>query len=569
MAASGKDTIYIDIDDEITAIIDKVRNSSQKIVALVLPKRATVLQSVVNMKLLKRTADADKKNLVLITSEAGLMPLAASVGIHVARNLQSKPEIPSMDDDDDENAPPEEVDGPDDDEEVTAKNAGDRPVGELAAAGGAAISAANKDEGIETLEMDDSDEADEEAGDDTADDKPAKPKAKKNKKLAIPNFNKFRMLLFAGIGLIIVLIVGGIVAASVLPKATITLTTDTSSINSSLNLNLDSTVQTLDVSKLIVPAVVKTIQKSQSQQVNTTGQQNNGVAATGSVAMVACESTPGFAPSVPSGTPVTVNGLTFITQSTTTFSHSGTSNGNCFAYSANSATSVTAQTGGTKYNVSNATFAVYGRSDVSATGTTSGGTDNIIQIVAQADIDSATQKIAALDTTALKQQLQQQLQQAGLFAVVDTFTAGTPATTTSSNVGDQATTVTVTQAIAYTMFGVKESDLKTLVDNDVKGQIDPSKQTILNEGLANATFHVNSASATGAQVAMSTVATAGPDLSAKTVIAQSVGKKSGEVITMLKSDPGVTDVQVKLSPFWVSSVPKASKVTVVFQKAAK
>src|SRR6266545_779348 len=92
---AGKDVIYIDIDDEITAIIDKVRGSGEKIVALVLPKRATVLQSIVNMKLLKRTADEAKKHLVLITGEAGLLPLAGSVGLHVAKTLQSRPEIPT------------------------------------------------------------------------------------------------------------------------------------------------------------------------------------------------------------------------------------------------------------------------------------------------------------------------------------------------------------------------------------------------------------------------------------------------------------------------------------------
>ena len=53
----AKDVIYIDVDDEITTIIDKVRSSQSKILALVLPKRATTLQSIVNMKLLKRSAD--------------------------------------------------------------------------------------------------------------------------------------------------------------------------------------------------------------------------------------------------------------------------------------------------------------------------------------------------------------------------------------------------------------------------------------------------------------------------------------------------------------------------------
>ena len=92
-----KDTIYVDVEDEITTIIDKVKNSSNKLVALVMPKRSSVLQSTVNMKLLKRAADSSKKQLVLITAETSLLPLAAEIGLPVAKNLQSKPAIPVID----------------------------------------------------------------------------------------------------------------------------------------------------------------------------------------------------------------------------------------------------------------------------------------------------------------------------------------------------------------------------------------------------------------------------------------------------------------------------------------
>jgi len=93
-AKPSKATVYVDIEDEITAIIDKVETAKEKIVALVLPKRATVLQSVVNMRLLKRNAEQADKRVVLITNEEALLPLAGAVGLHVAKNLQSKPEIP-------------------------------------------------------------------------------------------------------------------------------------------------------------------------------------------------------------------------------------------------------------------------------------------------------------------------------------------------------------------------------------------------------------------------------------------------------------------------------------------
>src|SRR3954462_2965490 len=93
-APPAKDVIYVDVDDEITSIIDKVENSENKVVALVLPKRAASLQSIVNMKLLARSAEAAGKSPVLITSESALLPLAGAAALHVAKNLQSKPAVP-------------------------------------------------------------------------------------------------------------------------------------------------------------------------------------------------------------------------------------------------------------------------------------------------------------------------------------------------------------------------------------------------------------------------------------------------------------------------------------------
>src|SRR5436190_21684876 len=91
---STKDTIYVDAEDDITAIIDKVEGAKNKVVDLVLPKRTAALQSIVNMRLLKRSSKNANKSVVLITTEQALVPLAGAAEIHVAKSLQSKPEIP-------------------------------------------------------------------------------------------------------------------------------------------------------------------------------------------------------------------------------------------------------------------------------------------------------------------------------------------------------------------------------------------------------------------------------------------------------------------------------------------
>ena len=45
--------IYLELDEEIPSVIDKMKNLSGKSVALVIPKGASIIQSVINLKILK------------------------------------------------------------------------------------------------------------------------------------------------------------------------------------------------------------------------------------------------------------------------------------------------------------------------------------------------------------------------------------------------------------------------------------------------------------------------------------------------------------------------------------
>ncbi|HVX47862.1 MAG TPA: hypothetical protein VHA05_00700 [Candidatus Saccharimonadales bacterium] len=574
MAEPKKDTIYIDIDDEITGIIDKVRASKGKVTALVLPKRAGVFQSIVNMKLLKRAADEADKNLVLITSEAGLLPLAGAAGIHVAKTLSSKPEIPvapTLED-----AGEEAIDEAGNAQPITKETAGDQPVGQLAAP--------PTDNGVETLQLDDDELPEDEAADAAkpplakkpvapaaAAAKSAKDKGKKGGKVSkIPNFGKFRKkLIFAGV-ILLLLIIGIIVAAIVLPKATINIKTDAQNVPVSLNLNLSTSQNELDTSSdtPTLPAKLASVQKTYSQQVPSTGQKNNGNKATGSIMMTAQECGSSNPPSsVPAGTGVTANGNTYITQQTTTFSSSGKFEHGCITVSANGSTPISAQAGGSSYNTGNgSTFSVAGHSDVSATGSASGGTDNVVQVVNQNDISNAKSKISTNDGTQ-KDFLVNQLKQDGYFAIKSTFSSGTPNMTQSAQVGDVANNVTVTETITYTMFGAKEKDLDTIVDNAVKNQVDISKQSILDRGLNQAAFGVNSSNGSSAQLTLQTTAEVGPDIDTNAIRQAALGKKPADVRSEVGNNPDVKSVDVNLSPFWVGSVPKkASKVTVKIAK---
>jgi len=567
---TGKETIYVDVDDEITAIIDKVQDAKGKVIALVLPKRAPVLQSIVNMKLLKRSAETADKNLVLITTEAGLMPLAGTVGLHVASTPTSKPSIPGApalpsDEPEDADEPLKIVDGntSEDSADFDAGAAASKSIGELATA--RAASQIDEPDIDESIDMSDADDGLVPDGDVPVS------KPKKDKKLKVPNFDSFRKKIAFGILGLAVLIVAWIYAFMIAPKATIAIHTDTSTVTTNLNLTLDTTAKALDAGNNIVPASQQSQQKTATQQVPATGQQNNGAKATGSVQLTAqkCGGNPFDTPSaVATGTSLSAAGHTYVLQDTVSFHGTGSSGG-CYTYAGGSA-DITALKGGADYNTSgSANFTVTGRSDVTGTGSVNGGTDNITKIVTQSDIDGATSKITSSDSSSVKAQLISNAQSKGLIPVPSSFQTGTPQVTTSAKAGDTADNVTVTAVTNYTMFAVQKSDIQKLVDANVNGQIDKGKQVILDDGVANAVFNeANPPTDTSAVVSVEAKSVAGPELNLANLKKQLVGKKSGDIKNYLKQTPGVTSVDVKYSPFWVSVVPKnTSKTTISIIKA--
>lgn len=557
MVKDPKDTIYIDIDDEITAIIDKVQNSQKKIVALVLPKRAAVFQSIVNMKLLKRTADNVKKNVVLITSESALLPLAGAVGLHVARTPQSKPEIPPA-----PVAARAAAHAPEQDEDVELDKAAS--VGALAGVA--------DDEAIEVDNTEPAHEAGGAGGAGVAAGAAAAKKGKKGKnaaakkKFKIPNFEKFRSKLFLGIAAILILIVGYILAFMVLPKATVALKTDTSNLDTNLTVIADPNAQRLDIENGIIPAINKEFRKTDTEKVAATGEKNVGTKASGSVILsVDCGD---GTPSIPAGTGVSTGNLTFITRSAVTIaSFPDTSDGDCkFTREVD----VVAQQAGEKYNVrSGRSFTVAGFSAVSATNeeSMSGGSDRIVKVVTQEDVDKAKNTITQRAGDEAPKDLREDIQDEGYLPIDSTLNAGEPVVTSSPEVGAEANEVTVTSTTVFTMLGVKENDLKSLVEAGAKDKIDPETQVIRDNGLSRANFRVEQANPNGqTTLTVQTIVVAGPELNEESLKKEIAGKKRGEIQDMLKKRPGVNEVEVEYSPFWVQSTPKsADKISIVIE----
>lgn len=80
-------TFYIDIDEEITSIVDRLRKSKADEIVIVVPKRALLIQSIVNLKLLKKESENLKKQIMIVTQDKLGKLLIDKAGILVQQKL--------------------------------------------------------------------------------------------------------------------------------------------------------------------------------------------------------------------------------------------------------------------------------------------------------------------------------------------------------------------------------------------------------------------------------------------------------------------------------------------------
>lgn len=554
MTDTKKETIYVDVDDEITSIIEKLQDSKTKIVALVLPKRAAVLQSTVNMRLLKRAAQEDKKSVVLITSEAALLPLAGAVGLHVAKTLQSKPGIPPA---------PERKNTT---LTITEETDSGKPIDPKTPLEKLVSRDVPSPVEEETIDVDYDEAKSSEAGDE----KTAKNKGEK--KLKIPNFERFRLWIILGGVAGVFLIVFGVWALIVAPKARVTIKTDTSTVSSVLNLTASPSAKSVDKDKFIVPVLAKEVKKTESQKVAATGQKDNGTKSGGTIAVYYCPNNNTAEISLPAGSAFSSGGIVFRTTAAVTVPASNFTGGGVCKKDLSQSVAVSSDLAGDKYNLSSRSYASVDHSDVTGSGSDmTGGTSKLVKAVGQSDVDTAKQQLLEKTRGVAIAELNKQFTDASAVPLSDSVTVTAQAVASTPNVGDEAEETTVTLTVTYSMTGVAQGDLKQLIEADVNQKIDPEKQQIQDKdaGLSKASIKLSEKKANGdlpfeIQVQVS----AGPKLDEAAVKKEIIGKRKGQAIEAIKTRPGVKEVNIQYSPFWVISTPKkASKITVVFEQA--
>jgi hypothetical protein len=528
----NKDVIYIDVEDDITNIVSKIKDSKARIVALVPPKRVGILQSAVNMRLLNRAAENAEKRIVLITGDQALSGLAAAARIPVAKTLQSRPEIaeiPAIDVDDGDDV----IDG------------SEIPVGELADK--ATPKARNKaDDAIDAA-----------IAEDEKPSKPVKPAKSAGKgKPKVPDFNVFRkklVLIGGGIALFIVFMVWAIWFA---PHATVVITakTTTSTVDKSVTLKQDGKV---DAANNTIKSLRQEQKKDISVDFTPTGKKKVGEKASGSMKLVRT-SVSSLTITIPAGTSFSSGDYTFVSTEPATLS--GTSIGPGGVIQSVATVKVQATQVGSEYNLSSRSYSS-NVSGFSAAGTAmSGGSSREVTVVSADDVAKAKVKLDAQKDASLQSAVKALFPSSSI-VINESYQEARSNPTPSVAVDHEASgTVQLKTTVTASMQGIDRSDMKQFLEDTLKKEIGNKKnQKIYNDGSNEVKFAQYSERNNAVQVRLTANAKIGPEIDEHKVKEQVKGRNYGDVQASLESIEGVQDVDTKFSPFWVRTVPNNDK----------
>jgi len=563
----NKDTFYIEPEDDITDIINHIKASKQKIIALVPPKKLNVLRSSINLKLIARTAKVHDKAIVVVTTDPTLMKMAALSSLPFAKNLNSRPTLPSEFNEADLEYPVKaKKASPSDEIEINEKATPDSSVSRVRTTNEPAASHTNNSNLVKNSTMNlDSEEVAKNSEDEEADNQ--------TKKILTLDSLKNRII----IGVVAaVLLIGSFIWAFILaPAAKISVKIKTIAENFSENVSFvtDAKQAVSKDGKFFLETA--SLEKNSEVEFEATGEKNVGDKATGELRLIATfdmstttatASRPDVA-TVPQGSAFAYRNLNFLTDQEVKISWDG-SISNCDAGRHNGKCQVaktvkaTAIEGGAKYNieaVSSGWQSSVAGVEGYANSAFKGGTDKIQKIVTASDITKAKEKLTEAD--GVKEELFEKVPSDDI-KIEDSYKKVT-ADPTSSPAVDQPTENGKAKLTAKTTYSVNYVD-KAAVEEYVKSVVSTrlgGDQKIYETGNIFIEKFQNNNNSVTAKI-KATLKT-GPEVTEQSVLEKSLGKKVGEVTTLIKSINGVSDVEVNTSFPWVRQIPNdANKVSI-------
>ncbi|OGD60944.1 hypothetical protein A3A71_03525 [Candidatus Berkelbacteria bacterium RIFCSPLOWO2_01_FULL_50_28] len=383
--------IYLEPDEEITSVIDKLKSAESRDVAVVVPKNSTLFQSLINLKLLQReAANLDKRVSLISTNKIGAR-LARQVGLETYANLGGLAgTAPTATPNPIPLAATTMIDG-------VKVNQYTGPQGSES---GEVVQDAEPAQPVEELPKEEASPPAPEEGSELAPEPAETVPPKVGETISVdelpsivsrqktaPRYKvertpiDFKLPWKSLIATVIILLISFTIIFVFLPKATVTLTLQAESKSKTLLLNAKTTA---DSSPSTIAGSLLTSEGSTTKKITATGKKDIGTKSSGRITFYNKASSSSV--TLAALASVSSSGKIFSLNSAITIPGASVSGGSVVPGQASG--SVTAAVSGNAYNLQSAQFTISGQGAlVYATGSTSGGVTKTVTVLSQGDID--------------------------------------------------------------------------------------------------------------------------------------------------------------------------------------
>lgn len=556
----NKDIIYIEPDEDITDILNRLKATKQKVVALVPPQKTGVLSSAVNIKLIAKTAKSLGKSAVIVTSDPNLTKLAFMAELPVAKTLQSRPMIVAP-----EASKKETL--------IDAKTLS-RPSPEP--------SLAKKVDKISSNYSTSSSKSQEKPLPESktpevieAKDLKSTTTTTKSKKKALPNFKKYqKIIIFSTLSF---LLFGGFLVWALVISPTVKISVDVRATAQNFSENATFVAKSDDARPEDGKFLLEQHQHRQEHSIEfeATGEKNIGEKATGELVIYRYFKPELTSIEIPVGTVFTNQEMNFLATEKVTLSSENYSNCENTGQDSQLITigclkstkvKVKAEHPGTKYNIKPQTadkWQTKARVYVSNKANFAGGTDKIAKIIQQSDIDKAKANLESEGETQGKAKLLADFPES-LLVIESSFRKHVSDPVSEPKLGEiveEGKKATLKSTTSFEIYGVD----KVRIEEFIKTKSGPKighDQKIYSIGKPFferfLTDEKNQHSAK-----LKTTIQVGPEVTEQLIMERSRGRKIGEVQSLIKSINGVSTVNIESSYFWVNAVPNdPNKITI-------
>lgn len=555
--------VYLETDDEITSVIDKIKKTSTDNVEVVVPKRATLIQSIVNLKLLKRQSDFMNKKITLFINDEKGLNLARKAKLNIKSSLKTAPSKTKK-----------ELK-----EEIKTDSEEKKDIEEKEDHSNLSFAQIFKSNEIQdskkSIEPQENKIFNSENKKIKSIKKPEKVNQDKKKSLnnnffkinkrnkvhLVPTVNLRSFFIFFGVSIVVI----ALIFMMILPSAKIVIQPKTEPFSTSFDVVVSNNIESLDIDNLLIPGeAIENEEKSERKKFKATGEKNIGEKSRGEITVYNNYSSDSIT-LVPS-TRFAAGEKIFYSLQEVTIPGASIENGEAVAGSAR--VRVEAENEGEEYNIGPSEFIIpnlsadrqqdiYGISSESF----SGGASQIVKVVSQDDYEKAKEELFKSTFDSLVESISEKISEDKILAA-GIMKKEILEINSSPGIDEEAEDFELDIKVKVTGYIVDRNDVGAIINNKFSELVPADKYLINNdisegilfepiEGVVSDEDSITAKINITKQVAWK--------LDEKKIKEDLRGLTSLEGVEYLNHNENILGSNIELWPFWVQTIPNNIK----------